>query len=122
MGADRRAARASGGRAAPVAIAPICSSTSPAHWQRAADLERYEASLLEALAADPVHPEAYQLLADHLNGKRDYATLVGIAEQAVEGAPLSDQPRRLAELADLYEKKLGDVGHGGRCAGAAPRR
>ena len=79
------------------------------HWQRAANGERYESSLLEALAADPVHPDAYHLLADHLTQKRDYATLVGIAEQAVEAAPLSDQPRRLAELADLYEKKLGDI-------------
>ncbi|HEX6838147.1 MAG TPA: tetratricopeptide repeat protein, partial [Polyangia bacterium] len=79
------------------------------HWQRAANGERFEASLLEALAADPVHPDAYQLLAEHLTQKRDYATLVGIAEQAVEAAPLSDQPRRLAELADLYEKKLGDI-------------
>ncbi|HXU71921.1 MAG TPA: tetratricopeptide repeat protein, partial [Polyangia bacterium] len=79
------------------------------HWQRAANAERFESSLLEALAADPVHPDAYQLLADHLTQKRDYATLVGIAEQAVESAPLSDQPRRLAELADLYEKKLGDI-------------
>ncbi|MGZ3408669.1 MAG: tetratricopeptide repeat protein, partial [Polyangia bacterium] len=79
------------------------------HWQRAANGERFEASLLEALAADPVHPDAYQLLAEHLTQKRDYSTLAGIAEQAVEAAPLSDQPRRLAELADLYEKKLGDI-------------
>ncbi|MCU1280279.1 MAG: Tetratricopeptide 2 repeat protein, partial [bacterium] len=79
------------------------------HWQRAANGERFEASLLEALAADPVHPDAYQLLAEHLTQKRDYATLTGIAEQAVEAAPLADQPRRLAELADLYEKKLGDI-------------
>ena len=79
------------------------------HWQRAANPERFESSLLEALAADPVHPDAYQLLGEHLTQKRDYATLVGIAEQAVEAAPLADQPRRLAELADLYEKKLGDI-------------
>jgi len=79
------------------------------HWQRAANGERFEGSLLEALAADPVHPDAYPLLAEHLTQKRDYATLVGIAEQAVEAAPLADQPRRLAELADLYEKKLGDI-------------
>lgn len=79
------------------------------HWQRAADGERFEAALLEALAADPVHPDAYQLLAEHLTQKRDYATLVGIAEQAVEAAPLAEQPRRLGELADLYEKKLGDI-------------
>ena len=79
------------------------------HWQRAANAERFESSLLEALAADPVHPEAYAMLAEHLTQKRDFATLVGIAEQAVEAAPLSDQPRRLAELADLYEKKLGDI-------------
>ena len=79
------------------------------HWQRAANGERFEGALLEALAADPVHPDAYQLLGEHLTQKRDFATLVGIAEQAVEAAPLADQPRRLAELADLYEKKLGDI-------------
>ena len=109
MGADRRAARA--------AAWATCSGRDRAdllvdiatHWQRAANAERFEASLLEALAADPVHPDAYQLLGDHLTQKRDYATLVGIAEQAVEAAPLADQPRRLAELADLYEKKLGDI-------------
>ncbi len=92
------------------------------HWQRAANGERFESSLLEALAADPVHPDAYQLLGEHLTQKRDYATLVGIAEQAVEAAPLSDQPRRLAELADLYEKKLGDVAMARRTRGGAPRR
>ena len=80
-----------------------------ANWQKAGHADRFESALLEALAADPVHPEAYHLLAEHLNQKRDYATLVGIAEQAVEAAPLSDQPRRLAELADLYEKKLSDI-------------
>jgi golgin subfamily B member 1 len=79
------------------------------HWQRAQNLDRYEASLLEALAADPVHPEAYQLLAEHLTQKRDFQTLVGIAEQAVEAAAIQEQPQRLADLADLYEKKLGDV-------------
>jgi tetratricopeptide (TPR) repeat protein len=79
------------------------------HWQRAGQADRFESSLLEALAADPVHPEAYQLLGEHLTQKRDYATLVGVAEQAVEAAPLADQPRRLAELADLYEKKLSDI-------------
>ena len=100
--AARRRARAG-------AIAPTSSST----WRRTGSARptpsASRASLLEALAADPVHPEAYQLLAEHLTQKRDYATLVGIAEQAVEAAPLADQPRRLAELADLYEKKLGDI-------------
>ena len=62
VGADRRAARAARRRPAAGATAPICSSTWPTHWQRAANAERYESSLLEALAADPVHPEAYQLL------------------------------------------------------------
>jgi tetratricopeptide (TPR) repeat protein len=80
------------------------------HWQRAGNLERYESSLLEALAADPIHPDAYAMLAEHLTQKRDYQTLVGIAEQAVEAAALTDQPERLALLAELYEKKLGDVG------------
>jgi tetratricopeptide (TPR) repeat protein len=80
------------------------------HYQQAGDLARYESSLLEALAAEPVHAEAYRLLSEHLNAKRDFSTLLGIAEQAIEHAPLADQARRLAELAELYEKKLGDVG------------
>jgi tetratricopeptide (TPR) repeat protein len=80
------------------------------HWQRAGNLERFESSLLEALALDPIHPDAYPLLAEHLAQKRDYQTLVGIAEQAVEASSLTEQPERLGQLAELYEKKLGDVG------------
>jgi tetratricopeptide (TPR) repeat protein len=70
---------------------------------------RAEAALREALAVDPTNEDAFHRLMDLLTARRDYASVIDIAEGAVADAALEDQPRRLAELADIYEKKVGDV-------------
>ncbi|HZS37808.1 MAG TPA: tetratricopeptide repeat protein [Polyangia bacterium] len=68
-----------------------------------------ENALKEVLTIDPAHDEAFKRLADLLAARRAYDELVAYAEAALEQAPFDEQPRRLAELAELYEKKAGDV-------------
>jgi tetratricopeptide (TPR) repeat protein len=77
---------------------------------RAGDATRAEASLRAALALDPGHAEARRLLSEQLVARRDTLGLVALAEAAVDAAPLEEQPARLAELAELYEKRIGDAG------------
>ncbi len=79
------------------------------HHKLAGDLIRFEAALLDALASYPGHEEAYQLLAEHLTVRRDHATLVAVAEAALAAAPPDEHATRLEELAELYDKRLGDV-------------
>ena len=79
------------------------------HHKAAADLSRFETALLDALEAYPGHEEAYALMTEHLTARRDYATLVSLAEAALATAPPDEHPRRLEDLADLYDKRLGDV-------------
>ena len=122
VGADRRAARAARsaiwqGRDRADLLVDVAT-----HWQRAANGERFESSLLEALAADPVHPDAYQLLAEHLTQKRDYATLVGIAEQAVEAAPLGRSAAAAGRAGRSLREEARRHRHGRPTPGGAPRR
>ncbi|MEO6954763.1 MAG: hypothetical protein ABI321_23385, partial [Polyangia bacterium] len=79
------------------------------HHNAAADPSRFEAALLDALEAYPGHDEAYALMSEHLIARRDYATLVALAEAALATAPPDEHPRRLEDLAELYDKRLGDV-------------
>jgi tetratricopeptide (TPR) repeat protein len=81
-----------------------------AFWQRANQAAKQEAALKLALDADPANPSVFKLLVEHLAAKRDWAQLVALAEAGVDAAAPEDQPIRLAELAEIYEKRVGDVG------------
>jgi tetratricopeptide (TPR) repeat protein len=71
---------------------------------------KQEQALRQALESDPAHAGAFNALADLYASKRDYGSLVRIGEAAVEAAPIEEQPSRLAALAEVYEKKVGDAG------------
>ena len=79
------------------------------HYKAAADPSRFEAALFDALEAYPGHEEAYAIMSEHLVARRDYATLVSLAEAALAAAPPDEHPRLLEDLAELYDKRLGDV-------------
>jgi len=70
---------------------------------------KQEQALKQALESDPAHAGAFNALADLYASKRDYGSLIRIGESAVEAAPIEDQPSRLAALAEVYEKKVGDA-------------
>jgi tetratricopeptide (TPR) repeat protein len=79
-------------------------------FQREGATAGQEQALKQALESDPGHETAFRQYADLLALRRDWGALVKVAEAAIEGAAIEDQPRRLADLAEIYEKKVGDVG------------
>lgn len=78
-------------------------------YQKAGEPTKQEAVLRAALDAAPAHREAFQRLSEFLGARREYVLLTQLAEDAIAAAPIEEQPQRLAELAELYEKKLGDA-------------
>jgi tetratricopeptide (TPR) repeat protein len=79
------------------------------HHQQAGNHAAYEQTLQRALSLDPTHDAALQMLLEHLSSRRDPKGIAAAWEAAVEASPIEDQQRRLAELADIYEKRVGDV-------------
>src|SRR5439155_25738821 len=68
-----------------------------------------ENALKRALSLDPTYETALTALAEHLASRRDPKGIAAAWEAAIEASAIEDQPRRLAELADIYEKRVGDV-------------
>jgi tetratricopeptide (TPR) repeat protein len=79
------------------------------HHQQAGNLAGYENALRRALSLDPALDAALTMLQEHLVTRRDPNGIAAAWEAAVEASSIEDQRRRLAELADIYEKRVGDV-------------
>jgi tetratricopeptide (TPR) repeat protein len=79
-------------------------------FQKDGATAKQEQALKQALECDPGHANSFTALADLYASRRDYGALIRIGEAAVEAAPLEEQPSRLAALAEVYEKKVGDAG------------
>ena len=82
--------------------------------EKVGDRDKAAEYLHEVLAIDPGHPEALARYADHFRDKRDWRGLADLSEFAVDaardaGAPASEIIRRLEELAQVSELRLGDV-------------
>jgi tetratricopeptide (TPR) repeat protein len=78
------------------------------------DRDRAADCLHKILVIDPRHPEALARYAEHFREKRDWRGLADLADFAVEaakaaGAPQAEVVRRLEELAQTSELRLGDV-------------
>ncbi len=78
------------------------------------DRDRAAECLHRVLTLEPNHPEALARYADHFREKRDWRGLADLAEFAVEAAreaqlPAEELARRLEELAQVSELRLGDV-------------
>lgn len=78
------------------------------------DRDRAAELLHRVLSLQPGHPEALARYADHFRDRRDWRGLADLTEFAANGAaeagaPPADQIRRLEELADICEMRLGDI-------------
>lgn len=84
-------------------------------YRRAGDPARYLATLDELLAEDPLNADAFRRVCEYHGGRRDLAALARAHETrlaALLGAEEIEPAahlQKLEELADLYEKKLGDL-------------
>ena len=82
--------------------------------EKAGDREKAAEYLHQIIALDPNHSEAIARYADHFRDKRDWRGLADLSEFAVNaardaGAPATEIIRRLEELAQVAEMRLGDV-------------
>ncbi|MCS6914486.1 MAG: hypothetical protein RMK29_13250 [Myxococcales bacterium] len=84
-------------------------------YRRAGALPRYVETLEQVLSEDPLHQEAFRRLCEYHSGRRDLASLARAHEMRLEALLRAEEiaPRAhlqlLEELADLYERKLGDL-------------
>ncbi|MBC7974871.1 MAG: tetratricopeptide repeat protein, partial [Myxococcales bacterium] len=78
------------------------------------DRDRAAELLHQALGVDPTHEEALARYVDHFRERRDWRGLIELMEFALDnvraaGAGPDDQIRRLEEIAQLAEIRLGDI-------------
>ncbi len=78
------------------------------------DRDRAAELLHQALGVDPMHEEALARYVDHFRERRDWRGLIELQEFALEnvrdaGAPADELVRRLEEIAQLAELRLGDI-------------
>ncbi|HMG55958.1 MAG TPA: hypothetical protein VK601_20810, partial [Kofleriaceae bacterium] len=78
------------------------------------DRDRAAELLHEALQVDPTHEEALARYVDHFRERRDWRGLIELMEFALDnvreaGAADDDLVRRLEEIAQLAELRLGDI-------------
>jgi tetratricopeptide (TPR) repeat protein len=76
------------------------------------DRDRAAAVLRRVLALDPLHADAQTRLAEHLREKRDWRGLAELQAATVDlsrDRPPAERVRRLEELAETCEARLGDV-------------
>jgi len=78
------------------------------------DRDRAAELLHQALSVDPMHEEALARYVDHFRERRDWRGLIDLYEFALDnvrdaGAPASEVVRRLEEIAQLAELRLGDI-------------
>ncbi|MDB4960727.1 MAG: Tetratricopeptide 2 repeat protein [Myxococcales bacterium] len=78
------------------------------------DRDRAAELLHQALGVDPMHEEALARYVDHFRERRDWRGLIDLYEFALDnareaGAPPDDLVRRLEEIAQLAELRLGDI-------------
>lgn len=79
-----------------------------------ADRDRAAELLHQALTIEPMHEEALARYVDHFRERRDWRGLIDLHEFALDnvreaGAPASELVRRLEEIAQLAELRLGDI-------------
>ncbi len=78
------------------------------------DRDRAAELLHQALGVDPMHEEALARYVDHFRERRDWRGLIDLYEFALDnareaGSPPDDLVRRLEEIAQLAELRLGDI-------------
>jgi len=78
------------------------------------DRDRAAELLHQALGISPTHEEALARYVDHFRERRDWAGLINLYEFALDnardaGADADDMVRRLEEIAQLAELRLGDI-------------
>ncbi|TMQ19167.1 MAG: tetratricopeptide repeat protein, partial [Deltaproteobacteria bacterium] len=78
------------------------------------DRDRAAELLHQALSVDPTHEEALARYVDHFRERRDWRGLIDLMEFALDnvreaGAPDDELVRRLEEIAQLAELRLGDI-------------
>ena len=78
------------------------------------DRDRAAELLHQALGISPTHEEALARYIDHFRERRDWAGLINLYEFALDnardaGADADDMVRRLEEIAQLAELRLGDI-------------
>src|SRR5215470_11665853 len=78
------------------------------------DRDRAAELLHQALGVDPTHEEALARYVDHFRERRDWRGLIDLMEFALDnardaGADGDDLVRRLEEIAQLAELRLGDI-------------
>ncbi|HEU4611540.1 MAG TPA: tetratricopeptide repeat protein, partial [Kofleriaceae bacterium] len=78
------------------------------------DRDRAAELLHQALGVDPTHEEALARYVDHFRERRDWRGLIDLYEFALDnareaGAPADEQVRRLEEIAQLAELRMGDI-------------
>ncbi|HEY5945057.1 MAG TPA: tetratricopeptide repeat protein, partial [Kofleriaceae bacterium] len=78
------------------------------------DRDRAAELLHQALGVNPTHEEALARYVDHFRERRDWRGLIDLFEFALDnvreaGAPPDEQVRRLEEIAQLAELRLGDI-------------
>src|SRR5262249_6939974 len=78
------------------------------------DRDRAAELLHQALGVDPTHEEALARYVDHFRERRDWRGLIELMEFALDnardaGADADDLVRRLEEIAQLAELRLGDI-------------
>ena len=78
------------------------------------DRDRAAELLHQALGVDPTHPEALARYVDHFRERRDWRGLIELMEFALDnvreaGAGADELARRLEEIAQLAELRLGDI-------------
>ncbi len=78
------------------------------------DRDRAAELLHQALGVSPTHEEALARYVDHFRERRDWRGLIDLYEFALDnareaGAGAEDQIRRLEEIAQLAELRLGDI-------------
>ncbi len=78
------------------------------------DRDRAAELLHHALGVDPTHEEALARYVDHFRERRDWRGLIDLYEFALDnareaGAPADEQVRRLEEIAQLAELRMGDI-------------
>jgi tetratricopeptide (TPR) repeat protein len=78
------------------------------------DRDRAAELLHQALGVNPTHEEALARYVDHFRERRDWRGLIDLYEFALDnvreaGAPPDEQVRRLEEIAQLAELRMGDI-------------